>query len=96
MSDMREARLAKIQRGQIASELRNALLDRVLDDEDRILGELIAKLDAGSLSETGAREGIARIAQMRKLMKRFEDDIKLAQLASEDEFRGPETDTAAG
>jgi hypothetical protein len=94
MTSLREERLHRMQRGQLAQELRGALIDRILEDEDRILGDLIAKLDAGSLSETGAREGIARIAQMRKLMKRFDDDIKLAQQASEEEFNGSETDAA--
>jgi hypothetical protein len=96
MSEAQERRLAKIRRGQVAQEMHNALIDHVLEDEDRILGELITKLENGSLSETGAREGIARIAQMRKLMKRVTDDIKLAQQASEEEFDGPTARTAAG
>jgi predicted transcriptional regulator len=95
MSERQEARLRKIRGGQIAQELHNTLIDRVLEDEDRILTELITKLDAGSLSETGAREGIARIAQMRKLMKRVTDDIKLGQQASEEEFGGESSKAAA-
>lgn len=86
MDQEREDQLGRIHAGRHARQIRSVILDRVADQEDRILNLLIGKSAAGTLGETEARDGIAQIKALRDLLAGLETTIKLGDQASEAEL----------
>lgn len=85
MAKSQDDRFNDIAKGQVAAFLQDQLADVVIDRETEIINDLVFRFNSNRLTNEGMLAGIARIAELRKVMADLDNKAKRSLVAKQAE-----------